>query len=261
MYDHTSSYRHRLIVDNLIKSVIVIVRSTRTVEDIRWSSCGRNRLSKTIDDHRTVETACRRLVLDIVIGRSESLELIMQIAGCQLCKSEWKFHSFQQLKKGTWQKTIPNSGMSCITPVSSSYVVEVRARVRSAASSRRRRRRRGQSEGYKICDHLLLCRTDPWVTSHGGNEFHVCIGTCLFVKCFQKISVHFASFVLFLRHFFANFFSIIHDGLTFVGPGDRRERGLWFVRILGSEISPIRLAVVSFRLMRRFSNLWKKTFL
>jgi hypothetical protein len=150
--------------------------------------------------------------------------------------------------------------MSCITPVSSSYVVEVHARVRSAASSRRRRRRRGQSEGYKICDHLLLCRTDPWVTSHGGNEFHVCIGACLFVKCFQKISVHFASFVLFLRHFFANFFSIIHDGLTFVGPGDRRERGLWFVRILGSEISPIRLAVVSFRLMRRFSNLRKKNF-
>lgn len=69
MYDHTSSDRHRLIVDNLIESVIVIVRSTRTVEDIRWSSCGRNRLSKTIDDHRnrlsTISTRHRHRAVGI----------------------------------------------------------------------------------------------------------------------------------------------------------------------------------------------------
>lgn len=87
---HTSSDRHRLIVDNIIESVIVIVRSTRTVEDIRWSSCGRNRLSvedKSMIIVRSIPIV-DDLVLDIVIGRSESLELIMQIACCQLCKSE-----------------------------------------------------------------------------------------------------------------------------------------------------------------------------
>jgi hypothetical protein len=259
MYFHTSSDRHRLIVDNLIKSVIVIVRSTRTVADIRWSSCDRNRLSKTIDDHRTVETrlstiSTRHRHRAVGISRTHNANRMLPIVQIRVQNSTHSSNRKQKRGKRQFQ----NYGMSCITPVSSSYFVGVRACVRSAASARRRT---GQSEGYEICDHLLLCRTDPWVTSHGGNEFHVCIGAYLFVKCFQKISVHFASFVLFLRHVFANFFPIIHYGHTFVGPGDRRERGLRFVRILGSEISPIPLAVVSFRLMRRFSNHWKKTFL
>jgi hypothetical protein len=246
MYFHTSSDRHRLIVDNLIKSVIVIVRSKPTVEDYRWSSCGRNRLSTT--------STRRHRHRAVGISRTHNANRMLPIVQIRVQNSTHRKHTRDK-------RQFQNDGMSCITPVSSSYFVEVRACVRSAASSRRRRRRRAQSEGYEIWDRLLPCRTDPWVTSHGGNEFHVCIGAYLFVKCFQKNSVHFASFVLLLRHFFANFFSIIHDGHTFVGPGDRRERGLRFVRILGSEISLIPLAVVSFRLMRRFSNLWKKSFL
>lgn len=122
MYDHTSSDRHRLIVDNLIESVIVIVRSTRTVEDIRWSSCGRNRLSKTIDDHRTVDTDCRRFSTRhrhraVGISRTHNANRMLPIVQIRVRNST---HSSNR-KQTRFKRQFQNDGMSCITPVSSSY--------------------------------------------------------------------------------------------------------------------------------------------
>lgn len=68
-------HRHRAVDADCRRHSMIIVRSKPTVED---KSMIIVRLIPIVDD----------LVLDIVIGRSESLELIMQIACCQLCKSE-----------------------------------------------------------------------------------------------------------------------------------------------------------------------------
>ncbi|CAM6067625.1 unnamed protein product [Sphagnum tenellum] len=127
---------------------MIIVRSKPTVEDNRRSSYGRYRLSTISTRHR--HRAVR-------ISRTHNANRMLPIVQIRVQNSTHSSNRKQKRIKIQFQ----NDGMSCITPVSLSYFVEVRACVRSAASSRRRRRKRGQSEGYEICDLLLLCRTDP----------------------------------------------------------------------------------------------------